>query len=96
LIQIKKCINPDDLLLINSDSELMVKQIKGLYRVKNADLRPLYNVICSLLNTIQYDIGHVLRDKNVEADALANKGIDNKIRVPEEVLKVLHENDISL
>jgi len=96
LIRIRQLMNPNDLLLINSDSELLVRQIKGIYRIKNPDLKPLYKAVCSLLTNIQYDIGHVLRDKNKQADALANQGLDRKTRVPEDFLKVLYEYNISL
>jgi ribonuclease HI len=60
------------------DSELIVKQIKGEYRVKNEGLKPLYNEVTSLLKQFQYNISHVPRENNKKADELANKAIDEK------------------
>lgn len=62
-----------------SDSELMVKQIIGDYRVKSPDLKPLYERAQRLL--LQLDswvIKHVRREKNTRADELANLAMDAK------------------
>ena len=62
---------------IRMDSELVVKQIKGQYRVKNAALRPLYEKVRGLLNDFAGgDIAHVRRAENSRADALANAALD--------------------
>lgn len=64
-----------------ADSELVVKQIKGEYKVKNAGLLPLYKEAKTLLMEFsRYDIIHINREKNTEADRLANLAIDAKIR----------------
>jgi ribonuclease HI len=96
LIRIKQVMKSKDLLLILSDSELLVRQIKGYYRVKNTILKPLNECARNLLMGLNYDIGHVLRDKNKQADALANRGIDQKIAVPQYLITALHDYDISL
>ena len=63
--------------VIHSDSELMVKQIKGEYRVKSPDLQPLYTQAMTLLRQLgSYKITHVYREKNARADELANKSMD--------------------
>ncbi len=60
-----------------SDSELLVKQMLGEYRVKNAGLRPFYQEACSLVNQFdRVDISHVRREQNTQADALANMAMD--------------------
>lgn len=63
---------------LRADSELMVKQIRGEYRVKNADLKPLYEKVRFLLN--QFDLydppEHIPRKQNALADAEANRAID--------------------
>lgn len=62
---------------IYADSELMVKQIKGEYRVKNEGLKPLYQKAIGLLKDFKaYGIIHIERGKNQEADKLANQAID--------------------
>jgi len=62
-----------------SDSELLVKQINGDYRVKNEGLKPLYIHAQSLIAKFSsFHITHIKRELNAEADELANLGIDNK------------------
>ncbi len=62
---------------IFADSELMVKQIKGQYRVKNEGLKPLYIKAKSIIEEFErFRITHVLRAKNKDADKLANEAID--------------------
>ena len=63
--------------LFKSDSELMVKQIMGEYRVKNIQLKSLYSEVQSLLGKLpEWEIRHVPREENKEADLLANKGVE--------------------
>lgn len=64
-------------LLISLDSELIVKQIKGEYRVKNDGIKPLFKRVKELLEKFgSYSIKHIPREKNKDADRLANKAID--------------------
>lgn len=68
-----------DNISIYSDSELMVKQINGQYKVKNANLKILYSQCIRLLSGIKsWQINHIRREKNEEADALANRAMDKK------------------
>lgn len=61
------------------DSELIVRQISGQYKVKNAHLQPLYLQAKSLLQRLGgWRIKHVPRAENAQADQLANQGIDEK------------------
>ena len=62
-------------IVIYSDSELVVKQINGEYKVKNSRMRKLYEQTHSLLANFQkWQLLHVLRDKNTVADKLATEG----------------------
>lgn len=62
---------------IRADSELMVKQLKGEYRVKNETLKTLFEEAKVLLKKIpSYSIRHVYREQNKEADRLSNLAID--------------------
>src|SRR6185437_8555708 len=64
-------------LRVISDSELMVKQIKGQYKVKSPDLRPLYDEAKRRIAGLEsFQIQHVLRNKNKDADRLANQAMD--------------------
>jgi ribonuclease HI len=64
-------------LRVLSDSELLVKQIKGEYRVKHPGLRVLHEAARRLMAAIpSVEVEHVPREQNVEADALANRAMD--------------------
>ena len=62
---------------VRTDSELMAKQIAGLYAVKSADLQPLFAEAKRLLSKFDRStVVHVRREQNALADKLANRGID--------------------
>jgi ribonuclease HI len=64
-------------LKIVSDSELLVRQIKGIYKVKNAALQELHSRAKQLIAQLEwFSIGHALREHNQEADRLANAAMD--------------------
>ena len=64
-----------------ADSELLVKQINGEYRVKNNGLLPLFTRAKELIAKIgSVAVYYIPRAENKEADALANKAIDEKLR----------------
>ena len=64
-------------LKVVSDSELLVKQIRGEYKVKNPTLQDLHSRAKQLIRQLEwFDIQHVLRGKNQEADRLANEAMD--------------------
>ena len=66
-----------DNIHVRSDSELMVKQIKGEYRVKAANLKPLFATARERLSGFpDWSIEHVRREKNKRADQLANMAMD--------------------
>jgi len=72
-----KELGADEIQLF-SDSELIVKQINGQYRVKNAGLKEYYDQIMVILAGFgNWQVTHVYRDKNKEADALVNQALDN-------------------
>jgi ribonuclease HI len=65
-------------LKVISDSELLVRQIKGIYKVKNATLKDLHGRAKELIAQLDwFSIGHALREHNQEADRLANEAMDN-------------------
>jgi ribonuclease HI len=73
-------------LRVVSDSELMVKQIRGQYRVQSPDLRPLYEEAKRRIAKLEaFQIEHVLRGKNKKADELANQAMDRGMRRKPEV-----------
>ena len=68
-------------LRVFSDSELLVRQIKGIYKVRNEGLRPLYQRAQELILQLEdFRITHVRREQNREADQLANQAMDEGSR----------------
>jgi phosphoribosylglycinamide formyltransferase-1 len=64
-------------LSIFSDSELLVRQINGRYRVKSEQIRPLYRQAVRLLEKFKnWKVQHITRDKNEKADRLVNQSLD--------------------
>src|ERR1700733_10858638 len=65
-------------LRIRSDSELLVRQMQGRYKVKSPDLKPLHERALILARQLKYfAIEHVRREQNRDADALANIALDS-------------------
>lgn len=66
-------------LTIRMDSKLVIEQLKGAYKVKHPNLIPRYlelkNVLARSFSSVAYE--HVPREKNKDADALANRAMDN-------------------
>ena len=72
-------------LSVFSDSELLVRQINGRYRVKSEQIRPLYQQAVSLLEKFKsWKVQHITRDKNKQADSLVNQAIDSGLDVERE------------
>ena len=64
-------------ITVRSDSELLVRQLNGLYKVKSPHLKPLYlDAVRRLRRFPEARILHVGREENTEADLLANRAID--------------------
>jgi len=70
-----------DSIIIHSDSELVVRQLNGQYKVKEPELKKLFTTVKELIRTIpsKIVIKHIKRELNRDADRLANAGIDSKI-----------------
>lgn len=65
-------------LVVHSDSELMVRQVTGKYKVKDADLKNLFDEVQQLIHAspFEFEIVHIKRNQNKEADELANIAIN--------------------
>ena len=62
---------------VRADSQLIVRQLEGRYRVKQAHLRPYYERAQELLSEYdEVELTHVPREQNTEADALVNAALD--------------------
>ena len=70
-------------LRVESDSELLVRQMRGQYKVKSAELRPLFERARKMAQSFSsFKIEHVYRDQNADADALANQALDETSGAP--------------
>ncbi len=66
-------------VVIRADSQLMIRQLQGLYKVKNEGLKPLYQQAkTQLANFSEVSLEHVRREMNKDADRLANQAIDER------------------
>ena len=62
---------------LRMDSELVARQISGIYRVKHPDLKPIHAAVMETLRSLDgYTVGHVPRELNKDADRLSNVAID--------------------
>ena len=65
-------------VIIYADSELVVKQVLGIYKVKNERMKILYNLVLEKLNVIDHwNLVHIRREKNIRADELSKLGMNN-------------------
>lgn len=77
-LYLAKEMNAED-VTVYSDSELMCRQMTGVYKVKNPQLLALYKEAVSLIGNLKsFRIEHVRREFNKEADSLANMAMDEK------------------
>ena len=68
-----------DSLELFGDSELVVKQVRGEYKVKNAGIKPLHAEVITALGGFEaWSIDHVRREQNAEADTLVNDALDGR------------------
>jgi ribonuclease HI len=67
-------------LLVNGDSQLVIKQMRGEYKVNSANLLEMHNTVKALANNLdKIEYHHVYRKDNKRADALSNEGLLNPV-----------------
>lgn len=91
---IKSYYKPEDHIDIISDSQLLVKQFKGEYRVKHPELKPLHLCAKALLHDMMSTFTHIMREHNTIADEMANKGIDEKKSLPKAFITFLKQHHV--
>jgi ribonuclease HI len=66
---------------VRADSQLLVRQLRGEYAVRHAGLKPLHAEALRLLHSFdRYDLQHVPREENAQADEMSNRAIDEEMR----------------
>jgi len=96
LYTVKQQIKKGDTLAVYSDSQLLVRQLNGMYRIKSPELVPLHTLAMMLLRELKGTINHIMREKNPVADAMANEGIDKKQVVPSDFAEYISRHGIFL
>lgn len=96
ILELSENLSNEDNIKIVSDSKLLISQLNGSYAVKKPELKKLHEVCKHYLRHTDHELKHVLRENNKVADALANKGLDDKIQLEPEILQVLADHDIKI
>lgn len=85
LFYARAVMSQQDHMVIYSDSQLLVRQIMGHYKIKNEKLRILHEAAILGLKNFNHRIDHIFREHNKVADRCANRGIDERVVVPSEL-----------
>ncbi len=91
----KKRKDGDDVTII-SDSQLLVRQILGQYKVKKSHLQPLHRFAKHIINAWGALVMHVMRSDNEQADRMANVGVESKKGLPSDFVALLNEHEIQI
>ncbi len=83
-----------DLILIYSDSQLLVRQMLGMYVVRDPVLKKMKQIAQEMLLGYNVKFCHVYREQNQQADLLANRGIDKKTPLPKKFLDIIRRYGI--
>lgn len=96
LFMLQEHLESGDTVRIVSDSQLLVRQLQGMYKVKELHLQSLHAICKKMINEWRATIIHVLRDHNTQADAMANHGVDSKKFPPKHYSALLKSYGIVL
>lgn len=91
----KEYLEKHETLLVFSDSQLLVRQMTGVYKIRDPLLQKMRIVAQQLMKDYKVTFCHIYREHNVRADFLANRGIDKKVSMPKRFVDMLHEHDIA-
>lgn len=96
LCMLERCIASGDHVEIFSDSQLLVRQILGQYKIKNQGIQQFAFVAKQIVMQQRYSITHIERKLNKDADAMANYGIDTAQLPPDDIQLLLRQHGIFL
>ena len=83
-------------LSVTADSQLLIKQMRGEFKIKEPTLKKLAAIIKELSQDFTFTFKHVLREYNTQADELANHGVDTHTLPPQGFIDLLAHNDAPL
>lgn len=96
LCQLREWFLPQDTVALFSDSQLLVNQLRGEYKVKNSGIQQLFPVARELTIEMKVLLTHIMREENREADKMANKGVDTATLPPDGIVSFLRKHEIIL
>ncbi|MFA5998954.1 MAG: ribonuclease HI family protein [Candidatus Babeliales bacterium] len=87
-------VDKNEHLTIYSDSQLLVRQMNKMYKIRDPLLKKMQLLVDEMLRGYSVIFCHVYREYNVRADLLANRGIDKKVPLPKRFLDILSQHEI--
>jgi len=96
LFLLEEQLSPGETVRVVSDSQLLVRQINGEYKVKKPELKPLHALAQQIVNACDAHVMHVLRTENKKADKMANVAVDKKLPIPEAFIERLKQHAITI
>lgn len=90
----KEYLEKQEALLIFSDSQLLVRQMTGVYKIRDPLLKKMKVVAEQFMKNYKVTFCHVYREHNQRADFLANRGIDKVVLMPKKFVDLLKDHDI--
>ncbi len=91
---VQEFVDKKDALIIYSDSQLLVRQMNGQYKISNPLLKKMQKLAYEMLHGYNVTFCHVYREHNVRADFLANRGIDKKVPLPKRFFDIVSQHEI--
>lgn len=85
---------PGDQIVVYSDSQLLIRQMNGVYKIRDPFLQKVHAIIVELLTKYKVFFCHVYREHNTRADLMANRGIDKKVPLPKKIKDFIQRRGI--
>jgi ribonuclease HI len=96
ILLLKRDWRKGEKVTVFSDSQLLVLQVIGRYKVRHAHLLQLHRLGVILVADIGATVEHIMRENNKEADGMANYGIDCAVQIPQLFVRFLYDHNIIL
>lgn len=87
-------VKKHDKVVIYSDSQLLVRQMNGQYKIRDPLLQKMHAIVLELFQDYQVLFCHVYREHNVRADLMANQGIDKKVPLPQKFISFIKSRGV--
>lgn len=91
---VKEYAKHHETILVYSDSQLLVRQMTGVYKVRDPLLKKMQFVAYELLRPYNVKFCHIYREHNVRADLMANRGIDKSVPLPKKFIDLMQHYGI--